>query len=142
MRGFVKKITGSVPSRVVLQNQETKVLKLRDIIQVVDGNILTQQSDLNLEIQHAAACDLMSDVLAFSKPYALLLTGLTNIHVIRTAEMADIAAIILVRNKLPKADVISLADEKGIPLISSPCTMFDLCGRLYEAGLRGCEIAG
>lgn len=115
-------------------------MKLRDIIQVVDGAVLTKQINLEREIECAAGCDLMSDVLAFSKPDALLLTGLTNIHVIRTAEMAEISAIIFVRGKLPEPEVVRLAEEKEIPLISAQYLMFDLCGRLYDAGIVSCDV--
>ena len=115
-------------------------MKLRDIIQVVDGEVLTKQVNLEREIESAAGCDLMSDVLTFSKPDALLLTGLTNIHVIRTAEMAELAAIIFVRGKLPEPEVVRLAEEKEIPLISAHYSMFDMCGRLYEAGMVSCDI--
>jgi predicted transcriptional regulator len=114
-------------------------MKLMKIIEVVEGRSLTRLMDPDLEIHYAAGCDLMSDVLAFARPYSLLLTGLTNIHVVRTAEMADVAAIVFVRGKLPEAEVIAMADEKGIPLISTPHPMFDICADLRQAGLRSCE---
>ena len=113
---------------------------LREIVQVVQGSFLTRKADDELVIPLAAASDLMSDVLAFSKPRALLLTGLAKSHVIHTAEMADIAAIVFVRGKIPPAEVISLAEEKGIPLVSSPLTMYELCGRLFQAGLTACDM--
>ena len=113
---------------------------LREIVQVVDGSFLSGSVHDELAIPYAAASDLMSDVLAFSKPHALLLTGLANSHVIHTAEMADIAAIVFVRGKVPAAEVISMAEEKGIPLISSPLTMYELCGRLFQVGLTGCDL--
>jgi predicted transcriptional regulator len=113
-------------------------LKLSEIIRIVEGTVLTHQVDLEITITTAAGCDLMSDVLAFSKPYSLLLTGLTNLHVIRTAEMADLAAIIFVRGKLATDEVIEFAERKGMPLVSSPYSMFELCGRLHGAGLKSC----
>jgi predicted transcriptional regulator len=116
-------------------------MNLADIIRVVDGKVLTSQVDLDLEINYAVGCDLMSDVLAFARPYALLLTGLTNIHVIRTAEMADVAGIVFVRGKQPEADVIAMAEEKAIPLISSTFPMFDICAELHAAGLTSCEAS-
>lgn len=115
--------------------------KLKDILPIVDGILITQGADLEIEIHYAAGSDLMSDVLAFVKPEALLLTGLVNPQVVRTAEMADIAAIIFVRGKTPSQEVIALAEEKRIPLISSQLTMFEICGRLYEVGLRSCDVA-
>jgi len=88
-----------------------------------------------VEILSCGASDLMSDVLSIMKPGSLLLTGLVNPQSIRTAEMADLAAIIYVRGKTPGPEVIDLADELGIPLIGSPYGMYEMCGRLYQAGL-------
>lgn len=115
-------------------------MKLRDIIPLAEGRVLTSQIDMDMEISCVAGCDLMSDVLAYARPYSLLLTGLTNAHVVRTAEMADIAAVIFVRGKLPPPETVALAEEKGVPLVSTPYTMFELCGRLYEAGLVSCDV--
>lgn len=117
-----------------------KSVKLRDIIKVVEGKVLTEGVNLDMEISCAAGADLMSDVLAFAKPNALLLTGLVNPQVVRTAEMADIAAIVFVRGKMPGPETIALAKEKGIPLIAAPYTMFEMCGRLYEAGMSSCDL--
>ncbi|MFP3895452.1 MAG: hypothetical protein ACLFV5_01255 [Anaerolineales bacterium] len=83
----------------------------------------------------------MSDVLAISHRNALLLTGLTNPQVVRTAEMADIRAVVFVRGKYPPPETIALAEEKGITLLSSVYTMYESCGRLYQAGLRGEAIS-
>lgn len=116
-------------------------MKLRDIVQIVEGTMLTRNSDLDMEIYQACGADLMSDVLSFAKARALLLTGLTNPQVVRTAEMADIIAIIFVRGKLPPRETIALAEEKGIPLIAAKYTMFEMCGRLYQAGLASCDFA-
>lgn len=114
-------------------------MKFSEIIRIVEGTILTRHHDSKLEIHCVAGCDLMSDVLTYSKPEALLLTGLTNAHVIRTAEMADLAAVIFVRGKIPTPEVVAMAEEKGLPLGCSPHSMFEMCGRLYAAGLVSCE---
>jgi len=82
----------------------------------------------------------MSDVLASIQPEAVLLTGLCNPQVIRTAQMADVAAVVLVRGKAPQEETISLAEKEGIPLILSPYGMFELCGRLHQAGLPSLEM--
>lgn len=115
-------------------------MKLRQILEIVGGTLLTPNTNLDIEISCAAGADLMSDVLAFAKPRALLLTGLTNPQVVRTAEVADIAAIVFVRGKMPPPETVALAEEKGIPLIAAPYTMFELCGRLYEAGMSSCDL--
>jgi hypothetical protein len=81
----------------------------------------------------------MSDVLTSIQPEAVLLTGLCNPQVVRTSVMADVAAIILVRGKTPPHETIALAEQERIALISSPFGMFELCGRLYAAGLQSLE---
>jgi len=110
------------------------------IIEILEGTLLTENVDLDMEISCAAGADLMSDVLAFTKPNALLLTGLTNPQVVRTAEMADLAAIVFVRGKEPPPETIALAEEKGIPLVMAPYTMFEMCGRLFENGMKSCDL--
>jgi predicted transcriptional regulator len=114
-------------------------MKLAEIIRIVEGTLVTKGADLSKDVTLACGADLMSDVLAYCKPRALLLTGLTHPQVVRTAEMADIAAIVFVRGKKPPQETISLAEEKNIPLITSPYTMFELCGRLYMNNLASCD---
>jgi predicted transcriptional regulator len=111
-------------------------VKLKDILGIVKGNVLTSKVDLDLEIPSCGASDLMSDALAFMKPGSLLLTGLVHPQAIRTAEMADLAAIVFVRGKTPNLDALELAKELDIPLIASPFGMFEMCGLLYQAGLE------
>jgi predicted transcriptional regulator len=110
-------------------------LNLKEIVRVIEGRILTKQPIPDLEIPSCGASDLMSDALSFMKPGSLLLTGLVHPQSVRTAEMADLAAIVFVRGKIPDTEVISLADELTIPLVASPYGMYEICGRLYEAGL-------
>ena len=82
----------------------------------------------------------MSDVLAFTHEGTLLMSGLTNPQVVRTAEMSGIRAIVFVRGKIPPVETIALAEEKGIPLLASQYTMFETCGRLFKAGLPSCGL--
>jgi hypothetical protein len=89
----------------------------------------------------ACGCDLMSDVLAFIKEEALLLTGLTNLQVVRTAEMANIKALVFVRGKKPDRETIALARAQNIPLLVTHLPMYEACGRLYRHGLPGCSEA-
>jgi predicted transcriptional regulator len=86
-----------------------------------------------------AACgaDLMSDVMAFVKEKVVLLTGLVNPQAIRTADLMDIKVVVLVRGKSPTEDIVAMARENGMVLLSTKYSMFLACGRLYEAGLRG-----
>lgn len=115
-------------------------MKLSEIVSIVEGTLLTDVN-LDMDIPCICASDLMSDVLAFSEPGSVLLTGLCNPQVVRTVEMADVAAIVLVRDKHPPPETVALAKEKSIPLVTTPHTMFEMCGRLYQAGLRGCDIS-
>jgi predicted transcriptional regulator len=88
-----------------------------------------------VEVEHAYACDLMSDVLAFCSPGALLITGLTNIQIVRTAQMLDIPGVLFVRGKAPQQETIDLAREAGIPLVLTTMNMFHACGELYASGI-------
>jgi predicted transcriptional regulator len=115
-------------------------MKLREILELIEGNVISKDADLDLEIQMGCGADLMSDVLAFTHEGTLLMSGLTNPQVVRTAEMSGIKAIVFVRGKLPPPETISLAEEKGIPLLASKYTMFETCGRVYQAGLPSCGL--
>jgi predicted transcriptional regulator len=90
---------------------------------------------LDRQVMYGCASDLMSDVLAFSMRGALLLTGLINVQTIQTADIAELNAIILVRGKKPDDSVQALAQEKGIPLLGTPYSMYEACGILYRAGI-------
>ena len=116
-------------------------MKLREIVSILEGRLISNEVNLDIEITCAGAADLMSDVLAFAEPGSVLLTGLCNPQVVRTAEMADIAAIIFVRGKFPPPQTIALAEEKDIPLVATSYAMFEMCGRLYRAGLKSCDIS-
>ncbi|HHU92188.1 MAG TPA: hypothetical protein GXZ20_03485 [Halanaerobiaceae bacterium] len=115
-------------------------MKLADIIPLLQLEPLVVIDDLDFEVETACGCDLMSDVLAFSQEKTLLLTGLTNPQVVRTAEMTDIKFIIFVRGKRPQEETIELAREKGINLYLSPKPMFECCGLLYQGGLSSEKI--
>ena len=110
--------------------------KLEDLKNILDAQILWGKGLLFVEIKSVSASDLMSDVLAFVKEDSLLLTGLVNQQVVRTAEMAGITAICFVRGKVPPEETIRLAKEKNIPLLVTTLSMFESCGRLYKKGLR------
>ncbi len=93
----------------------------------------------NVQIDIACGCDLMSDVLLHAKAQCLLLTGLTTVQSVYTAEMADIKAICFVRGKKPQEAVIQLAKSKGIILLATNLPMFESCGKLYRKGIKGCS---
>lgn len=111
-------------------------MTLDEIRKALEARILAREKDMGITVDMAYCADLMSDVLAFSITSSLLITGLTNTQVIRTAEVADIRAIVFVQSKRPDIDTIALAEEKKIPLLVTNLSMFDVCGKLYERGLR------
>ena len=110
-------------------------MKLRQIKDALQADVLWGEESLDREISYAFGSDLMSDVLAFVKTGTILLTGLINSQVIRTAEMADVSAILFVRGK----DVIDLARENSITILTTKYTLFTTSGILYSCGLRGIE---
>ncbi len=113
-------------------------MKLRRIIQILDAKILCNvQGRLDSNIPMVCGSDLMSDVLAFIKSDALLLTGLTTIQVVYTAENAGVNIVCFVRGKNPPKETIDLAKEKKITLLTTNMSMFESCGKLYNNGLIG-----
>jgi predicted transcriptional regulator len=107
------------------------------IAQAVNAEFLSGESLSETEVRTACGSDLMSDVLAFIKNQSVLITGLTNAQAVRTAEMMDIVCIVLVRGKQPSAEMLELADESGIAVLSTGYSLFTTCGILYAAGLSG-----
>jgi hypothetical protein len=112
-------------------------MKISEIASCLDAELKACAGKADTNITSACGADLMSDVLAFSKENAMLLTGLVNPQVIRTAEMMDMAAVTFVRGKLPTAEMIALAAERGIALLSTKHPMFTACGLLYANGIIG-----
>lgn len=113
---------------------------LADIIATVKAEVLTGENIetlKNIDIHNACGSDMMSDVLAYVKDQSLLLTGLVNLQVVRTAEMMDILAICFVRGKTPPENLIELANELGIVVLKTELPMYIACGRLYVKGLEG-----
>lgn len=108
-----------------------------DIIRLLDADLIYGSNIDTQEIHSGCGSDMMSDVLAFVKDQPVLLTGLCNPQVIRTAEMMDIMCLVFVRGKKPDTRMIELAREKGICLLTTSHTMFTACGLLYQAGLGG-----
>lgn len=122
-------------TKVELQSK----MKLMDVKDILEAEVLSGSELLSKEIKVVCGSDLMSDVLVFVKPDSVLLTGLANPQVVRTAEMAEISCICFVRGKRPPKGTIDLANEKKIPILTTILSMFESCGRLYKRGLRGCD---
>jgi predicted transcriptional regulator len=112
------------------------MIRLAEIGELLAAEVYTCRERLdNVQIQFGCASDLMSDVLAFSRAGAVLMTGLVNLQTIQTAFIAEISAVVLVRGKKPNNDMMALAAERRLPLLSSPYSMYEACGILYNRGL-------
>jgi hypothetical protein len=111
-------------------------MTVAEAVEILEGQYFWGQEKADLEIASACGADLMSDVMAFVKDKVLLLTGLVNPQVIRTAELLDIHCIIFVRGKTPSRDMIEMAEQSEIILGGTKHSMFIACGKLYEAGLK------
>lgn len=113
-------------------------MKLKDIERILEAEVIACGELLSRDVTMACGSDLMSDVLAFIKSDALLLTGLVNPQVVRTAEMADLGSICFVRGKRPDEKTTKLAEANNIPMLTTPLSMFEACGRLYREGVGSC----
>ena len=115
-------------------------MTVNDIKNLLEAKILCGEEHIDREVHTACGSDMMSDVLAYVKDQAVLLTGLVNSQVIRTAEMMDMKCIVFVRSKNPTAEMISLAQESGIVLLASSKRLYEACGILYSNGLVGNRV--
>ena len=113
---------------------------IRQIADLLSAKVICGEDKLDGVVNSACGCDMMSDVLAFVKDQAVLLTGLCNPQVVRTAIMMDMRCIVFVRGKNPPADVIALAEDAGIVVLATDERMYVACGKLYANGLRGEEV--
>ena len=114
-----------------------KISKIRDLL---EAEVLCCEDNLDHDVYSACGSDMMSDVLAYVKDQAVLLTGLVNPQVIRTAEMMDMVCIVFVRSKKPSEAMISMAEDDGIVMMASNMRMYDACGTLYVNGLIGTAV--
>ena len=111
---------------------------LKEVQQILQANIVAGEEYIERNVETCFGSDLMSDVLAFTKCNTLLLTGLTNVQVIRTASMTELGGVVIVRGKKPPEDFLQFAATSGFTVLSTEMTMFEASGRLYMAGLRAC----
>ncbi len=112
-------------------------MKVRDIQEILNAEVICRADLLETEVHTACGSDMMSDVLAFVKEQAVLLTGLVNPQVVRTAEMMDMHCIVFVRGKRPDLNMIEMAEDRDMTMLCTDYEMFTACGKLYSAGLRG-----
>ncbi len=114
-------------------------MKISDIQTALNAQLLTPDADLAHEVHGACGSDMMSDVLAYVKEQGVLLTGLNNPQVVRTADMMDMVCIVFVRGKTPDDALLDMAAQRGIAVLRTTMPMFTACGTLYAQGLRGGE---
>ncbi len=112
-------------------------MKIREIKEILNAEVICGEELLDTEVSSAFGSDMMSDVLAYAKSDSVLLTGLVNPQTIRTALMLDMEAIVFVRAKKLTDEVVALARESGIVVLSTEWRMFETCGKLYAKGLKG-----
>jgi predicted transcriptional regulator len=112
-------------------------MTLQEIRDILQCEVLAGEDDLQVDVQQVVASDGMSEILAFAKSKELMITGLTNIQSIRTADIAGVSAVIYCRGKRPDKKVIDFARQKRIPVLVTTMVMFDICGILYNKGLKG-----
>ena len=112
-------------------------MTINTIKDLLGAEVLCGSESLEREIHSACCSDMMSDVLAYVKDQAVLMTGLVNAQVIRTAEMMDMHCIVFVRSKKPSQDMLDLAAESGMVILTTPRRMYEACGILYSNGLKG-----
>ena len=115
-------------------------MKISTIRELLDAQVICCEDGLARHVYSACGSDMMSDVLAYVKDQAVLLTGLVNSQVIRTAEMMDMNCIVFVRSKMPTPEMTELAKERGIVLLATKKRMYEACGILYSNGLVGNRV--
>ncbi len=116
-------------------------MTIEKIVSLLNARVLLGEAHMDREVESACGSDLMSDVLAFVKEKTVLITGLTNPHVIRTAEMLDINCIIFARGKVPEEEVLQRAKALDLVVLATDKTTYTTCGMLYISGLPGTEKA-
>lgn len=112
-------------------------MTIRELIPLLNAQVLCGEEGLDQEVHTACGSDLMSDVLAFVKDKTVLITGLTNVHVMRTAEMLDIHCVVFARGKIPSEEILEEARDLDIVVLATEHTTYTTCGLMYEAGIRG-----
>ena len=115
-------------------------MKISTMKELLNAEVLCCESNVEKEVYSACGCDLMSDVLAYVKDQAVLLTGLVNPQVIRTAVMMDMVCIVFVRSKMPSEEMLELAKDSGIVVMTTEKRLYEACGLLYTSGLVGNKV--
>ena len=114
-------------------------MKVKDIVKILDGKVLSGQDQLEKEVKYVGAADMMSDVLALSKPDMIILTGHTSPQAVRTAIVTELLGLVFVRGKEIPSKTLEMAKEANLLIIQTESYMYAACGKLYAAGLRGID---
>ena len=131
---------GRAEKTLPVTGKDGLAMTVEDVRAVLGARVLVGKEHLDREVRTACGSDMMSDVLAFSKDHGVLLTGLVNPQVVRTAEMLDIVCIIFIRGKKADEKLLDMARERDLVVLETGHRMFTACCLLYEAGLRGGAI--
>ncbi|MCF7919756.1 MAG: transcriptional regulator [Candidatus Cloacimonetes bacterium] len=115
-------------------------MKLGEIVKALEADVLVGATAMEKEITCAFASDLISDILMCTKEPTLLLSGLTNPQIIRLSDMIELFGIVFVRGKKPSQEIVEMAKERDLPLITTQFTMYKTSGILFNLGLRSCKI--
>jgi len=116
-------------------------MTLREIADLLDAKVLCGDERLdNVVVEYVAAADMMSDVLAFGQPGFLLVTGLNTPQVPRTVNIVGGIGVVVVRKPVVLESTVELAQVLEVPLLHSPLTMFEACGKLYARGLKPINV--
>ncbi len=111
-------------------------MRIDEIVGMTGGSVICGQEFLGTEISHAFSSDLLSDVLTINKTGILLITGVANLQTIRTAEMAEVSCVLLVRNKKANQEMVHLANDIGLVIVETAGSMFGTSGKLYQGGVK------
>ena len=114
-------------------------MDLHNVQKLLQARVLTGSEQMRRQIESCCGRDMMSDVLAFTKRNSLMSTGEANMQVVRTDDMTELSALVFVRGKVPDADIVAAAAENNLPVLAADYTLFEACGILYGAGIRGCS---
>jgi predicted transcriptional regulator len=117
--------------------EDIQIMTLREIRDILGAEVLSGEQFLDREVETGFACDLISDMLAFASSNTLIITSLTNPHVIHTAEVMDAVGVIFVGGKKPNLEMIKDSNKNSIPLLSTDLLIFKCCGLLFEKGIQG-----
>ena len=118
-------------------SREDNQVKLSEVKDILQCDVLAGNKNLSMEVETVVASDGMSEILAFARPGALMITGLTNVQAMRTADIAHVRAVVFIRGKRPPESALELARKNNIPVLATSLGMFDVCGILREKGLKG-----